>query len=78
MSADGGSNYKYRRRPDPHIGDKEVALLKDLVEDEGLRKVCEWVGVSEITLLRVMAGFSHKCQPTRLNKVRRFFAEAEI
>jgi hypothetical protein len=50
----------------------EIALLRDLMAEEGLQKVARGIGCSTETLLRVTSGFGDRSKPSSLQKIRKF------
>lgn len=52
---------------------ENILHLQNRVDSEGTPKVAESLGISEVTLLRVMAGFGHRLQPKCAAKVRGYF-----
>ena len=46
--------------------------LRDLIDREGSPRAAELVGVCEITLLRVCAGFGHRLRPPTAAAVRKY------
>ena len=50
----------------------EIALLRDLIAEEGLSKVSKGIGCSHETLLRVTSGFGDRSKPGSLQKIRKF------
>lgn len=59
----------------PVIARVDVLLLRDLVQEDGLQKVCEQVGVAQQTLLRVLAGFGERCKPSSTQALRAFLTK---
>jgi len=57
------------------ITDKEIALLYQLIEYDGIANIAKAIGVCDVTILRVCAGMFHRCRPGSQHAVRRFFAE---
>lgn len=66
-----------RRHAEVKIGDAEVKTLKSLVEYEGLDEMAKVVGVSNVTLLRVCAGWFDRCNIHTQQAIRAFFAESD-
>jgi hypothetical protein len=54
------------------ITSAQIDRLRDLVDTLGGPSAAERVGVCEITLLRVCAGFGHRLRPETAAKVRKF------
>jgi hypothetical protein len=50
----------------------QIDRLRDLIDTLGGPTAAERVGVCEITLLRVCAGFGHRLRPETAAKVRKF------
>lgn len=69
---------KWRANPHPEITDLEIRFLRALLADKGLRKVAGWIGVSDVVVLRVVAGLGFRCQPAAMEAVRAFFAESDL
>lgn len=53
----------------------QINRLRDLVDNKGLERAAEFVGVSDVTLLRVCAGFGHRLRPKTAEKIREFFGK---
>lgn len=54
------------------ITQPQIDRLRELVDTLGGPTAAERVGVCEITLLRVCAGFGHRLRPETAAKVRKF------
>lgn len=52
----------------------QINRLRELVDTRGGPRAAELVGVCEVTLLRVCAGFGHRLQPPTAAKLREWFA----
>lgn len=59
------------------ISDQEIAILKQLIEYDGAGPTAEAIGVSQLSLFRVAAGFSARMRREVLDRFRAFFAEGE-
>jgi hypothetical protein len=55
------------------ITHSQIDRLRDLVDRQGSAHAADQVGICEITLLRVCAGFGHRLRPQTAAKVRAFF-----
>lgn len=53
----------------------QINRLRDLVDNKGLQNAAMFVGLSELTLLRVCAGFGHRLRPKTAEKLREFFGK---
>jgi hypothetical protein len=51
---------------------REIDRLRDMIDQQGPRQVAKLVGVNQLTLLRVAAGFGHKLVPHTAEKLREF------
>ena len=51
----------------------QINRVRDLIDTRGLQRAAEAVGVSEMTALRVAAGFGHRLRPDTAAKVRKYF-----
>lgn len=60
---------------DVDISDRELAMLRKLVEWEGPAEIAGSVGVSQLTLMKVCGGFLAHCRPETRRKFRTFFGE---
>lgn len=52
----------------------QMDRLRDMIDKLGGPTAAERVGVCEITLLRVCAGFGHRLRPETAEKVRKFLS----
>lgn len=57
------------------ITDREVRLLKELMEDNAVRTVADWMGICPSAALMVAAGLFHKCNTRTRDKIYAFFRE---
>jgi hypothetical protein len=52
---------------------EQIQYLRDLIDSDGGPKTAESMGISEVTMYRVAAGFAHQLRPATAQKVRAFF-----
>lgn len=53
----------------------QINRLRDLIDNKGGQRAAEFVGISEVTLLRICAGFGHRLRPKTAEKLREFFGK---
>ena len=62
---------------DVEIGPREVRMLIQLIECDGIAEIAKAIGVGSLVLLRVGSGMIHHCTPKSQLAVRRFFASGK-
>lgn len=55
------------------VSERVLYQLRNWVDTEGLAKVSEALDMSEVTVLRILAGFAHRLRPTIVQKVVGYF-----
>lgn len=66
----------YKRRKGD-ITEADIRQLKDLIEYEGLKEISRAIGISEVALLRVCAGWFDRCNRSVRQAVLHFFGQVE-
>lgn len=56
------------------VSRSQIQHLRDLIDSQGGPATAKEMGVSEITMYRVAAGFAHQLRPLTALKVREFFS----
>jgi|SRR4249920_4265286 hypothetical protein len=56
------------------LGPREMKMLQELIEYDGLQPIAKAIGISDVALLRACAGFVDRCQPKTRHALRKFFA----
>ena len=69
---------KFRVNDDPELTDLEVEFLQQMLRDNRLSKVAEWIGCDGTTVLRVAAKCGFRSQPETMAKFRAFFHKADL
>jgi len=77
-SASARARGKWAVNPYPPLTDKEVTFLRLMCQDNGSLRVARWIGVHELTVLRVAADLGYRCTVQCMAKFREFFAEADL
>lgn len=52
---------------------QQIDVLRNMIDNEGTPRAAAALEISEVTLLRVCAGFGHRLSPKTAAKIRQFF-----
>ena len=69
---------KWRVNPYPELTDLQIKFLREMMKDNGSKRVARWIGMDETTLLRAAAELGYRMTPDTMSKLRAFFAEADL
>jgi len=55
------------------FGEREKRVLHELIEYYGVAWAADQIGLSPLTVYRLLAGFSESCRPTTKQQIAKFF-----